>query len=59
MRDVGKYVYDLAEALRSALDSAAKGVDAVAEGSWTGDAATEFATAGQKFTTAAFRSARR
>lgn len=44
VRDVGKYIYDLAEALRSALDSTAKNVDAVAEGSWTGDAATVFAT---------------
>ncbi|GAA5067194.1 hypothetical protein GCM10023318_56060 [Nocardia callitridis] len=42
VRDVGKYVYDLAESLRSALDSAAKDVNAVAGGSWTGDAATEF-----------------
>ncbi|MFD6158949.1 ESX-1 secretion-associated protein [Nocardia sp. NPDC060256] len=43
VRDVGKYVYELAEALRSALDSAAKDVDALTNGSWTGDYATEFA----------------
>lgn len=43
VRDVGKYVYELAEALRSALDSAAKDVDALTSGSWTGDSATEFA----------------
>ncbi|WP_378733691.1 ESX-1 secretion-associated protein [Nocardia brasiliensis] len=43
VRDVGRYVYELAEALRSALDSAAKDVDALTNGSWTGDSATEFA----------------
>ncbi|WP_433658757.1 WXG100 family type VII secretion target [Nocardia sp. CA-128927] len=43
VRDVGKYVYELAEALRSALDSAAKDVDGLTNGSWTGDSATEFA----------------
>ncbi|WP_433682992.1 ESX-1 secretion-associated protein [Nocardia sp. CA-119907] len=43
VREVGKYVYDLADALRSALDSAAKDVSAVAGGTWTGDYADEFA----------------
>jgi WXG100 family type VII secretion target len=43
VREVGKYAYSLAEALRSALDSAAKDVDSLANGSWTGDAATKFA----------------
>ncbi|WP_433755519.1 WXG100 family type VII secretion target [Nocardia sp. CA-135398] len=42
VRDVGKYVYELAEALRSALDSAAKDVASLTDGSWTGDAANEF-----------------
>ncbi|WP_433576490.1 WXG100 family type VII secretion target [Nocardia brasiliensis] len=44
VREVGAYVYELAEALRSALDSAAKDVDALTGSGWTGDAATEFAT---------------
>ncbi|MFD0362802.1 ESX-1 secretion-associated protein [Nocardia sp. GCM10030253] len=43
VRDVGKYVYELAEALRTALDSAAKDVDALANGTWTGDLAVKFA----------------
>lgn len=43
VRDVGKYVYELTKALRSALDSAANDVDALTNGSWTGDSATEFA----------------
>ncbi|MGQ4617315.1 WXG100 family type VII secretion target [Nocardia sp. R7R-8] len=42
VREVGQHVYDLAEALRSALDSAAKDVDSLINGSWTGDLATEF-----------------
>ncbi|MEV5834252.1 type VII secretion target [Nocardia sp. NPDC052112] len=43
VRDVGEYVYELAETLRTALDSAATEVDAVANGSWTGGRAAEFA----------------
>ncbi|QIS05965.1 WXG100 family type VII secretion target [Nocardia brasiliensis] len=43
VREVGTYVYELAEALRSALNAAAKDVDALTAGSWTGDSATEFA----------------
>ncbi|MFD0362820.1 ESX-1 secretion-associated protein [Nocardia sp. GCM10030253] len=42
VREVGKYVYELSEALRNALDSAAKEVASLTDGSWTGDAATEF-----------------
>ncbi|MFC9898416.1 ESX-1 secretion-associated protein [Nocardia sp. NPDC127579] len=42
VRDVGKYVYELAESLRTALDSAAKDVASLLDGSWTGDAAAEF-----------------
>ncbi|WP_040774520.1 ESX-1 secretion-associated protein [Nocardia pneumoniae] len=42
VREVGQYVYDVAEALRSALDSAAKDVDSLVNGSWTGDLAAEF-----------------
>lgn len=43
VREVGKYVYELAETLRTALDSAGTDVDAVANGSWTGGLAAEFA----------------
>lgn len=43
VRDVGEYVYELAETLCTALDSAATDVDAVANGSWTGGLAAEFA----------------
>ncbi|WP_280240472.1 ESX-1 secretion-associated protein [Nocardia abscessus] len=43
VREVGIYVYELAEALRTALDSAAKDVSSLTDGSWTGDYATEFA----------------
>ncbi|WP_063046164.1 type VII secretion target [Nocardia pseudovaccinii] len=43
VRDVGKYFYELAEKLRTALDSAAMDVDAVANGIWTGGLAVEFA----------------
>ncbi|WP_433601509.1 WXG100 family type VII secretion target [Nocardia sp. CA-135953] len=43
VHDVGRYVYEVAEALRTALDSAAKDVDSLARGSWTGDYADEFA----------------
>ena len=43
VREVGKYVYELAEALRTALDSAAKDVASLTDSSWTGDAATDFA----------------
>ncbi|MFE9327750.1 type VII secretion target [Nocardia sp. NPDC052278] len=43
VRDVGKYVYELAEKLCTALDSATTDVDAVANGSWTGGLAAEFA----------------
>ncbi|MGY5207579.1 type VII secretion target [Nocardia gipuzkoensis] len=42
VREVGTYVYELAEALQTALDSAAKDVDALVNGSWTGDLAADF-----------------
>lgn len=42
--DVGRYVYGLAETLRSALDSASREVEALLSGGWTGDAANEFST---------------
>ncbi|WP_227996086.1 ESX-1 secretion-associated protein [Nocardia australiensis] len=42
VREVGKYVYELAETLRTALDSAAKDVDSLTNGSWTGASATDF-----------------
>ncbi|MGV9723023.1 type VII secretion target [Nocardia beijingensis] len=44
VRDVGRHVYELADALRAALDSAARDVDAVVNSSWTGGLATEFAS---------------
>ncbi|MFE7741495.1 type VII secretion target [Nocardia sp. NPDC057455] len=40
--ELGKYAYELAEALRAALDSASKEVASLTDGSWTGDAANEF-----------------
>jgi hypothetical protein len=42
-RDVGKYVFELAENLRTAMDSASKDVDLLINGSWTGASATDFA----------------
>ncbi|MFR9751407.1 WXG100 family type VII secretion target [Nocardia sp. 004] len=42
IREVGQYVGAVAEALRAALDSAAEDVESLVDGSWTGDAATEF-----------------
>ncbi|MBH0778838.1 ESX-1 secretion-associated protein [Nocardia bovistercoris] len=45
VREVGRYVYQLSEALRSAVDSAARDVDGVVSGTWTGALASEF-TAG-------------
>ncbi|MFC3962578.1 WXG100 family type VII secretion target [Nocardia jiangsuensis] len=44
VREVGQYVYDLAETLRGALQSAARDVDRLTTESWTGDAAAEFGT---------------
>ncbi|MFD3508762.1 WXG100 family type VII secretion target [Nocardia sp. NPDC058666] len=45
VRDVGTFVYGLADTLRQALDIASREVDACAGGSWTGDYAESFATA--------------
>jgi len=42
VREVGRYVYELSEAFRTALSSAASDVDGVVGGSWTGGLATEF-----------------
>ncbi|WP_067864352.1 type VII secretion target [Nocardia shimofusensis] len=42
VREVGRYVYELSEALRTALSSAASDVDGVVGCSWTGGLATEF-----------------
>jgi WXG100 family type VII secretion target len=44
VRNVGKYVYGLADALRQALKSAGSEVDSLTDGSWVGDDAAEFAT---------------
>ncbi len=43
VRDVGNYVYGLADTLRQALDSAAREVEACAGASWTGSSAEAFA----------------
>lgn len=43
VREVGRYVYDLAETLRGALQSAARDIDRLTTETWTGDAAIEFA----------------
>lgn len=43
VREVGSYVYELSAALWTALDSAAREVDSLVGGSWTGDVAAEFA----------------
>lgn len=42
VRDVGTYIYGVADALSGALDSAAKDVAELLNGSWTGDYADEF-----------------
>ncbi|NKY47179.1 WXG100 family type VII secretion target [Nocardia cerradoensis] len=42
VRDVGVYIYGLAETLHNALDSAAKDVEDMLTDSWTGDYADEF-----------------
>ncbi|MET9212189.1 MULTISPECIES: WXG100 family type VII secretion target [Mycobacteriales] len=44
VREVGNYVYGLADTLRSALASATREVEACAGSSWTGTAADTFAT---------------
>jgi WXG100 family type VII secretion target len=43
VRNVGNYVYELAETLRSALDSAGREVDAL-DRTWFGSAASGFST---------------
>ncbi|UFS99126.1 WXG100 family type VII secretion target [Nocardia huaxiensis] len=43
VRQVGNFVYGIADELKSALDSAAGDVTKLLEGGWTGGAATEFA----------------
>ncbi len=42
VREVGIYIYGLADTLSSAMDSAAKDVAELLDGSWTGDYADEF-----------------
>jgi WXG100 family type VII secretion target len=41
---LGKYAYDLADILRSALNSAGREVDSLTSSGWTGTAADSFAT---------------
>ncbi|WP_280498652.1 WXG100 family type VII secretion target [Nocardia cyriacigeorgica] len=42
VREVGQYLYDVAEAVRAALESAARDVDSLTDGGWRGGAATQF-----------------
>ncbi|UGT53127.1 WXG100 family type VII secretion target [Nocardia asteroides] len=44
VRAVGRYVYGIADALRTALDSASREVEALLGDGWTGDLAAEFGT---------------
>ncbi|MGO4616308.1 WXG100 family type VII secretion target [Nocardia sp. 2YAB30] len=44
VRDVGTYVYSLADTLGSALDAVAREVESLTTGSWTGAASTGFGT---------------
>ncbi|MEV6322656.1 WXG100 family type VII secretion target [Nocardia sp. NPDC051787] len=43
VRDVGNYVYGIADMLKGALDSVAREVDALTTSGWTGDASAGFA----------------
>lgn len=43
VRDVGRYAFNLAENLRTALDSAGREVNGLLSGGWRGPAATGFA----------------
>ncbi|MEU2035720.1 type VII secretion target [Nocardia amamiensis] len=43
VREVGEQVYELSTALRTALESAAKDVEALVNGTWKGNLADEFA----------------
>lgn len=45
VREVGQYVYGIAEALKTALDSASREVEALLSGGWNGDLASEFGAA--------------
>ncbi len=40
--EIGRYVYNIAETMRQALESAGKDVDSMLSDGWTGDAADEF-----------------
>ncbi|WP_225731089.1 MULTISPECIES: WXG100 family type VII secretion target [unclassified Nocardia] len=41
---IGQYVYNIADTMKQALDSAAREVDNLLAQGWTGDAAAEFST---------------
>ncbi|MFI9636455.1 type VII secretion target [Nocardia sp. NPDC051929] len=43
VREVGEQVYELSMALRTALDSAAKDVESLVNGTWRGNLASQFA----------------
>ncbi|WP_459547621.1 WXG100 family type VII secretion target [Nocardia sp. X0981] len=46
VRAVGRYIYETAAELRTALDSAARDVEALLGGGWTGVSATKFSNGG-------------
>ncbi|MGF6887095.1 WXG100 family type VII secretion target [Nocardia sp. GAS34] len=42
MQAIGQYVYNIADTMKQALDSAAREVDSLLASGWIGDAADEF-----------------
>ncbi|MEV5840014.1 WXG100 family type VII secretion target [Nocardia sp. NPDC052112] len=42
VQTIGQYVYNIADTMKQALDSAAREVDTLLTSDWTGDAADEF-----------------
>ncbi|MEV4236937.1 WXG100 family type VII secretion target [Nocardia sp. NPDC049737] len=44
MQPIGQYVYNIADTMKQALDSAAREVETLLTSDWTGDAADEFST---------------
>ncbi|WP_433714876.1 WXG100 family type VII secretion target [Nocardia sp. CA-084685] len=44
VQTIGQYVYNIADTMKQALDSAAREVETLLASDWTGDAADEFST---------------
>lgn len=44
VKTIGQYVYNIADTMKQALDSAAREVETLLGSDWTGDAAGEFST---------------